>query len=552
MVSTIALAERAATSSDGMKAGAVGITPIENVHLFEDHDRAYDIWKAAGARDRVLVHFDGHLDFDWVPEHSARELLAARSADELDSLLATVAAWHFDTRPFRQRISIANFLYPAITEGIIRRFIWVMPDPFWATERSRCAIRRGLRHRIRRRARDAAPLRVLHDGAHFSLLGCPVTVCTLSHLPAMDEPVLLDIDIDYLLTSEPTGPPPYFKTDPIEPWLWPSTFFERLRCTHLTTDLVTVACSVNDGYTPLQYKYFGELLSMALRQPSTPPCDAVPIGSAAEAFEHVADGLARGDDASVRKWWEEMCRRDPSYRTAYAFAGWREERARRWHPALAEYDRMTRIDAGWHVPHAGRGRVLWQLRRYGAAQAAFRAALALTDGPTSARYWLGRCRYRRGDSADAVRIWTDAIRVDSTDAASLSALAHLGAEPQTASKPARNPGLEWSEVGTDVVILDRSVGQLVRFNGMAGYIWKHLDGTQTREDVVAHICRAFDIDAASARCDVDAFLSELASLGFLNGDACTPTVANSADTAASGQRSRNSYRGIAERGSNGG
>ena len=134
----------------------VGHEPTENIRTMEDHVQAYDTWKAAGVRDRILVHIDGHLDFDWIADRSPEELLAAGSSAELDRLLTQVSAWNLDGRSPRERVTSANFIYPAIRDGLVREFFWVMPDPLWAQSKRR-VIRRGLENGDwRRRYADGA------------------------------------------------------------------------------------------------------------------------------------------------------------------------------------------------------------------------------------------------------------------------------------------------------------------------------------------------------------------------------------------------------------
>jgi tetratricopeptide (TPR) repeat protein len=401
--------------------------PLAAIHLSEDHDAAYDAWKAAGVRDRVLVHFDGHLDFDWIADHSVDDLLAARSREELESMLAGVHEWSLRRGALRARVNIANFVYAAIKEGLVRRFVWVMPDPFWQGAVERRAVHRGLARRARRRSSDAGRVLMSDHGVSFEALGRHVTACTLDRLPAFDEPVLLDIDVDYLLTWKPVGRPPYFDRKWTGPWMWPSRFAERLREARLTTDLATIAYSVNGGFTPLRYKYFGDAIAAALARPDRPVSDAPPRGSAADAFDQASRALAADNLERARAAWQAMTHLDPSYRNVYATGGWCDETLGRWQAALTTYDRVIALDPGWHAPHVGRGRALWRLRRYDEADAAFQRACALTAEPTAATYWLGRCQLRRGEVDAAVRTWTRAVADDPDDSPSWYALARVEA-----------------------------------------------------------------------------------------------------------------------------
>ena len=375
----------------------VGHEPTENIRTMEDHVQAYDTWKAAGVRDRILVHIDGHLDFDWIADRSPEELLAAGSSAELDRLLTQVSAWNLDGRSPRERVTSANFIYPAIRDGLVREFFWVMPDPLWAQSKRR-VIRRGLEKKIRRRRpTDTGPIRASDHSITLTLLGCPVVLCTLEQLPRFSEAVLLDIDVDYLVVSRPTGPAPYFERQSAGPWLWPTAFLERLRLAQLPTDLVTIAYSVNGGYTPLRYKYFGDLLQRAIRDPRQPVNDQPPVGSAAEALEEITRAWKQRDAGAAREWWSLMVNRDASYRTEYATPGLREERSGRWASALSVYRQMVQMEPSWHVPHLGLGRAFWHFGRYAEAERAFETARALSGAPTSAT--RTRVRHAQGNPA---------------------------------------------------------------------------------------------------------------------------------------------------------
>ena len=371
------------------------VDSIEDVHVMEDHDQAYDVWRAAGVRARTLVHFDGHLDFFWLPERSAGDLLKAASSKDLDRMLAEAATWDTGGGPFRASVNIGNFINPAIREGIVTSFYWVIPDPFWATPSQRQLVKASLAELIQGHPQDAGPMHLSEHGIRMNLLGCPLVVCPLSALPRFSEPVLLDIDVDYLVSWKCDYRPPYFEHAATRPWMWPSAFLKSLAHAQIPTDLITLAYSVNGGYTPLQYKYFGELLAKAFAAPgSLTPHDS-PKKTAGYLYGQVCDLWKEGNLAGAREVWAKLIAQDSSYRSVYAFPGYREERARRWPEALRIYDQMIQIDPEWHIPHLGRGRALIELQRWDEAELSLKTARALVSGRTNATYWLGRCAWRK-------------------------------------------------------------------------------------------------------------------------------------------------------------
>ena len=84
------------------------LTP-SSVHLMENHDGAYYIWRDLGVKDRILVHIDAHHDMWWAEDTKA------------------------------SLVTIANFICPALKEGIVREVFWVVPDATWAVAMDRLA-----------------------------------------------------------------------------------------------------------------------------------------------------------------------------------------------------------------------------------------------------------------------------------------------------------------------------------------------------------------------------------------------------------------------------
>ena len=77
------------------------------VHCVENHDGAYRVWRDAGVTQRLLVHVDAHHDLygRWIDRKNPKE---------------------------RARINIANFVYAALEEELVRELIWVVPAPVGA------------------------------------------------------------------------------------------------------------------------------------------------------------------------------------------------------------------------------------------------------------------------------------------------------------------------------------------------------------------------------------------------------------------------------------
>ena len=72
--------------------------------------------------------------------------------------------------------------------------------------------------------------------------------------------------------------------------------------------------------------------------------------------------------------------------------------------------------------------------------------------------------------------------------------------------------LQWSEVDSEVVILDRGLGELLRLNEVAGFIWKQLNENRSTQEIAERLSRRFATDARSAARDVRDFVHQLRSL----------------------------------------
>jgi len=206
-------------------------TPESRVFVVENHDQAYYVWRDQGVARRVLVHIDAHPDMNWVRDGAP--------------------------------VTIADFICPALTNELVREIVWVVPDPTWESAKGRWVVLRYLK-RILSKYPESAPAIAGKDQISARIMGRPLRVCPLRLLPEWREPVLLDIDVDFLLIPILSG------TGDIHsplPWCWPEDVVSRLCERGLRSDLITIAYSVEGGYTPLQWKYLGDELALRLGQP---------------------------------------------------------------------------------------------------------------------------------------------------------------------------------------------------------------------------------------------------------------------------------------------
>src|SRR5712692_2121555 len=191
--------ERGLVQSHPGPPGLVGIDPLSPVVMMEDHDGAYYAWKRAGISGRILLHIDAHIDWNWIADKNPLDILQAQSLQQLESMLEERSLWNLSGHRGEELVHIGNYIYPALQEGIVKEFFWVLPDTL--TEN-----RRQLRGHVQmfedmRKVNPHGLRNVRLEGRRVvaEIYGRTVTACSLSDLPTIQEPVLLDIDTDFLM-----------------------------------------------------------------------------------------------------------------------------------------------------------------------------------------------------------------------------------------------------------------------------------------------------------------------------------------------------------------
>lgn len=229
----------------------------------EEHHEAYFLWKSLGIQNAWCWHFDAHLDIGREGLTSAR--------------LATLAGCASSEQAGQQQVlgncylpwgglHCGNYLYPAIREGMVSRLTWVIP-PYLPTGDLLRWTRSHLDGWFEMNLSDYASLREENGRVFGQALGIPIEVGPWEALTPPDEPVLVDVDIDYFLTEDG------------EVWWEPDEIAATLRgWSSLAT---TVAYSVKGGYTPTECR---RLADPFLQEPLRPGYQASPLDEATALF----------------------------------------------------------------------------------------------------------------------------------------------------------------------------------------------------------------------------------------------------------------------------
>jgi hypothetical protein len=247
-----------ASEVDG--AALVGEEPVVSVHMLESRASALTLWRQARLRGRTLLYLGGSFDLVPAPD-SLLARVAAFPPDTLSSLEAPVrrTAGAERVEGFDRR----NVFHVAARLGIVREMIWVVPDG--ALDPTYAAVR--LAELLSERfagipAADARSFRQAGASVRGELWGVPATICELGNIPPTDRPLLLDVDLQFLLRRRPAGAQRRWV-----PWIAAVELLDRLSQANVRTDFATVTLSTWDGPVPPDLRWMGRLLAQGLRQP---------------------------------------------------------------------------------------------------------------------------------------------------------------------------------------------------------------------------------------------------------------------------------------------
>lgn len=211
----------------------VGVDPISRVYTIENNDEAYHIWCAARVANQTLVHIDAHPDLNW----------------------------HDDGSP----VSITSFISRAIAQGVVKEVYWIIPDPTWHDVTCRKALIRYMGEVLSYYPGGYLAPHVHGSEVAMLALGTWIRIRPLQAFPQLEESVLLDLDTDFLLI--PRLPDEEGRAPSKLPWCWPDELIACLKARHLHAEIVTVAYSVEGGFTPLRWKYLADELAFRISQP---------------------------------------------------------------------------------------------------------------------------------------------------------------------------------------------------------------------------------------------------------------------------------------------
>ena len=232
------------------------------IFLIEDHDEALKIWRCQTAKGLDLVHLDAHIDFGF---HSAkpveRIIQEARSTRELKEELEYALSFLHYEKDFRKQTDIGNYIYPAMEEGIVKDFYWVVPGGKNELKKSNKVIKNIFRQIMRPEGGKVDILKDAGGVISARCLGRNFIVCSLDNLPILTKDTLLDIDTDFLITDSVLNAENTKNIGKRKPWILPQDLAGMLKGKIQNPQITTIAYSVNGGWTPMEYRHLADELA---------------------------------------------------------------------------------------------------------------------------------------------------------------------------------------------------------------------------------------------------------------------------------------------------
>lgn len=84
-------------------------------------------------------------------------------------------------------------------------------------------------------------------------------------------------------------------------------------------------------------------------------------------------------------------------------------------------------------------------------------------------------------------------------------------------RPKRRSDLNYRTINGETLILNRQEKRLHQLNPTASFIWDCCDGNSNIAAIIDRLIRAYEVDAVTARKDVEEVLSNLQSSNLLEG-----------------------------------
>jgi tetratricopeptide (TPR) repeat protein len=383
-----------------------------DILLIEDHHEAYYAWRERRFKKMTLVHLDAHIDFGFQEVKEFPLILnEAKSISELKSQLEKAVLFRRKKFELEKLTHIGNYIYPAMRDGIVAEFYWVIPGDIG--EFRKClGILKSLLRDLKKEdpcPADAPPL--IQPGIiKTRLYGRPFHITTLDTLPRLKRSVLLDIDTDFLIIDSLRRADAVMQIARREPWIGPDELAVILRKKISRPRCTTIAYSVNGGFTPMVYKTQGDRLAEGLGYRDEALADRLTAGDCFESFREAFD---RKDFSVAGQHFREALRLNPAYRASDNNFGPLYFQVENYRRAEKEWQGMLQVDGCDVSALAGLGKIRLARGKYREAKDYFAAALQSNANHKETLIGLAETEFHLKNYREAETLIEDYERLDS-------------------------------------------------------------------------------------------------------------------------------------------
>ena len=365
-----------------------------NIRLIEDHHQALRVWRDKKIKGLDLVHIDAHIDYGIQPAKPIEKIVnQARSLEELKRNLEYSLAFICYEKDFDKQTNIGNYVYPAMEEDIVKNFYWVVPGRLKEFKQSTESIKDLLKNISKEsgeKMKVGTPRRASVLGRQklkdreegiisIKLKGRSFIVCTLERLPILRQEVLLDIDTDFLVIDSLLNAANTENIGKRKPWISPQDLVDILKKKIKYPQIISIAYSVNGGFTPIIYKHLGDEIAYHLAPQEF-----------RENFENnyqAAQYFNLFSSSGKKEFYQKAVKLNPTYRVADNNYGPLYLSLRKFSLAEKEFLKVLRVDSKNPACLSGLGDIALTRKDFKKAKQYFSFALKLSikENPLFAR-----------------------------------------------------------------------------------------------------------------------------------------------------------------------
>ncbi|MCX5751003.1 MAG: UPF0489 family protein [Candidatus Saganbacteria bacterium] len=226
--------------------------------LIEDHHQALDAWRKEAFKSLPLVHLDAHIDFGFYHVKPIEQVMGeAKTIADLKKQLEATLLYKKYRDDIEAQLNIGNYIYPAVRDGIVNKFYWVVPGRSKEFKLGLKDLKSQVKHL---RSQDPYKSDTLLYKHYFE-------TTHLFAIPKIEDQILLDIDVDFMLFDSVNNKDMSLNKNvgKRSPWMYPKELVSLVKEKFPQAICITIAYSVNGGFTPIEYKFFGDEIYLRLK-----------------------------------------------------------------------------------------------------------------------------------------------------------------------------------------------------------------------------------------------------------------------------------------------